>query len=186
MSVLTARIEALERSVCSSDADIHTANLAEQVALIERQLSKTLADHTSLARALEKYEALKDIIESDGDMELARRALGITAKAELILLNDDALKILSDLHTIRDLQPRISQPEYATAADLLPQVGELEKQHAQQASAFRQIVADISSVVDKYHADTEAMSEMFIRWDQTLTAIERKVTELEAKSHSQA
>ncbi|KAJ2827810.1 hypothetical protein IWW50_001704 [Coemansia erecta] len=184
MDVITTRIETLERCVCGADASIHTSNLAEQVALIERQLGKTLADHTSLAHVVEKYEALKDIIDGDGDLELGRQMLGVAAKTELILLNDDAPKIMSDLRTIRDLQPRINQPEYATAAALLPQIGKLEQQHVNQASVFRQVIADISSLVDKYHAETEALSQMFIRWDQALTNIERKVTELEAKNQA--
>ncbi|KAJ1728678.1 hypothetical protein LPJ61_003907 [Coemansia biformis] len=174
MDVLGTRLEALERRVGGAADRTGAEGLAAQVAHIERRLSKILADNAALALGLEKYEKLRDVIEGDGDMELQRRLLGVDAKVELILLNEDAPAVLSDLRTIHDLQSRINQPEYAAVAGLLPQVCGLEQRHGGQAAEFRQVVAEVSSLVDRYHAETEALSEMFIRWDQALTAIERR------------
>ncbi|KAJ2073415.1 hypothetical protein GGI09_007513 [Coemansia sp. S100] len=183
MDVLNARLEALERGVLSADGRTNnTENVSEQIAHIERCLAQVLADHAPLAQGLEKYTKLKGVIDGDGDLDLSRQLLGVGAKAELVLLNDSAVHTLSDLRTIRDLQRNISQPEYAAAAEVLSKARELELQHSKQAGELRRAVADISSVVDRYHAETEALSEMFVRWDQVLTGIEREVSVLEAAS----
>ncbi|KAJ2006889.1 hypothetical protein GGI04_001232 [Coemansia thaxteri] len=181
MDVLNARLESLERSVLSADGPTSTENVSEQVALIERQLGRVLADHAPLTQGLEKYDRLKGIIDGDGDLDLSRRLLGLGAKTELILLNNGAMQTLADLRTIRDLQSKISQPEYSAAAELLPRARELEQRHCQQAAELKQAVADISSVVDRYHSETEALSELFIRWDQILAGLECGATELETK-----
>ncbi|PIA18856.1 hypothetical protein COEREDRAFT_84808 [Coemansia reversa NRRL 1564] len=180
MDALVTRVAALERCVCSVEDNTQVENLLGQVALIERQLGKTLSEHASLALGFEKYEKLRDVIDGDGDIELSRRMLGVDAKMELILLNSDFQKTLSSMRNIRDLQPRVNQPEYATAAALLPQLHKIELLHADQTSNFGQVVAEISSIVDRYHAETEALSEIFITWDRMLTTIERKVSALEA------
>ncbi|KAJ2783208.1 hypothetical protein GGI18_003542 [Coemansia linderi] len=156
--------------------------MSEQIAYIERRLGQVLADHTPLAQGLEKYTKLKGVIDGDGDLDLSRQLLGVGAKVELVLLNDSAVHTLADLRAIRDLQSNISQPEYAAAAKLLPKARQLEQQHTEQAGELRRAVAGISSVVDRYHAETEALSELFVRWDQILTGIEREVSELEAAS----
>ncbi|KAJ2029844.1 hypothetical protein IWW57_001465 [Coemansia sp. S610] len=183
MDVLNARLEALERAVLSADGGTNnTENMSEQIAYIERRLGQVLADHTPLAQGLEKYTKLKGVIDGDGDLDLSRQLLGAGAKVELVLLNDSAVHTLADLRAIRDLQSNISQPEYAAAAKLLPKARQLEQQHTEQARELRRAVAGISSVVDRYHAETEALSELFVRWDQILTGIEREVSELEAAS----
>ncbi|KAJ2817603.1 hypothetical protein GGI24_005352 [Coemansia furcata] len=181
MDVLDARLEALERSVLSADGHV-TENVSEQIAYIERRLGQVLADHVPLAQGLEKYTKLRGIIDGDGDLDISRQLLGIGAKVELVLLNDSALHTLADLRTIRDLQSNISQPEYAAAAELLPKARQLDQVHSEQAGELRRAIADISSVIDRYHAETEALSELFVRWDQILTGIEREVSELEAAS----
>ncbi|KAJ1937474.1 hypothetical protein GGF37_005195 [Kickxella alabastrina] len=183
MDILNARLEALERNVYSAENRAATGNLVEQVAEIELQLSKTLSENASLAQGLEKYEKLRGTIDGDGDLELNRQMLGIAAKTELILLNDSALHTITDLRTIGDLQAKANQPEYAAAAELLPRLQQsLEPQHESQVADFRKVVDDISSIVDRYHSETEALSEMFVQWDQILTGIERKVLELESAS----
>ncbi|KAJ2613995.1 hypothetical protein H4S08_001920 [Coemansia sp. RSA 1365] len=176
MDALVTRVAALERCVCSVENNTQVENLLGQVALIERQLGKTLDEHASLALD----EKLRDVIDGDGDIELSRRMLGVDAKMELILLNSDFQKTLSSMRTIRDLQPRINQPEYATAVALLPQLHKIELLHADQTSNFGEVVAEVTSIVDRYHAETEALSEIFITWDRMLTTIERKVSTLEA------
>ncbi|KAJ1667669.1 hypothetical protein IW140_001274 [Coemansia sp. RSA 1813] len=170
MEDLVARLEALERGVysnakSSTDAVV-SENLVGQVALIE-------------------HEKLSDIIDADGDLERSRRLLGIGAKTELILLNDSASQTISDMRTISALQSNINQPEYTKAAEQQAKTQVVEQQHSIQAAEFRKIVADVSSVIDRYYAETEVLSEMFIQWDQTLTAIERKVAEMEASSRKQ-
>ncbi|KAJ2757498.1 hypothetical protein IWQ56_006250 [Coemansia nantahalensis] len=180
MDILEARLDALERRVGAGSGK----DLAAQVAQMERQLAAILADNAALALGLEKYEKLRDVIEGDGDLELQRRMLGAGAKAELILLNEDAPRTLSDLRTIRDLQARINQPEYAAAAELLPRIGELEQAHGGQAAEFRQVADEVTSLVDRYHAETEALSESFLGWDRALAAIERQVAKLEAARHA--
>ncbi|KAJ2079245.1 hypothetical protein H4R24_003906 [Coemansia sp. RSA 988] len=180
MDSLLTRVASLERSVCSVESNTQVENLLAQVALIERQLGKTLDEHPALALGFDKYETLRDVIDGDGDLELDRRMLGVDAKMELILLNGDFQKTLSSVRAIRDLQSRINQPEYAAAAELLPQLRKIELQHDDQTSGFVQVVADISSIVDRYHAETEALSEIFISWDRMLNSIERKVSTLEA------
>ncbi|KAI9505843.1 hypothetical protein GGI25_001251 [Coemansia spiralis] len=180
MDIIFTRIEALERSVYSNAQDtVHSENIVGQVALVERQLNKTLSENRTLALGLEKYEKLRDIIDGDGDIELSRSLLGVNAKTELILLNDGALNTLSDMRIIADLQSKVNQPEYAAAAEQLSKSQQLERRHRDQAAVFRQAVADISLVIDKYHAETEVLSEMFVEWDRILTTIERKVSELE-------
>ncbi|KAJ2777899.1 hypothetical protein H4R18_004911 [Coemansia javaensis] len=179
MDILGARLDALERRVGSTGGG-SGPGLAEQAAAAERRLSAILADHPVLGRGVEKYEKLRDIIDGDGDLELHRRLLGVDAKVELILLNEDAPQTLSDLRTIRDLQGRVNQPEYAAAAALLPRIRELEERHGAQAAECRRAVAEVSALVDRYRSETEALSEAFIGWDRTLTAIERRVAELEA------
>ncbi|KAJ2809443.1 hypothetical protein H4R20_000063 [Coemansia guatemalensis] len=180
MDALVTRVAALERSVCSAEDNAQAENLLAQVTLIERQLGKTLSEHPALTLGFEKYEKLRDVIDGDGDLELSRRMLGVDAKMELILLNSDFQKTLSSMRAIRDLQPRVNQPEYAAAAELLPQLRKIELLHDDQTSSFAQVAADISSIVDRYRAETEALSEIFISWDRMLTAIERKVSTLEA------
>ncbi|KAJ1791200.1 hypothetical protein LPJ59_005029 [Coemansia sp. RSA 2399] len=185
MDDLVARLETLERGVYSnakSSADNESENLVGQVALIERQLSKALSENAALSIGLEKYEKLKDIIDADGDLERDRQLLGIGAKTELILLSGSASQTISDMRTISDMQSKINQPEYAKAAEQHAKTRVVEQQHIAQASEFRKVVADVSSVIDKYYAETEVLSEMFIQWDQALTTIERKVTDLEASS----
>ncbi|KAJ2737605.1 hypothetical protein GGI20_006408, partial [Coemansia sp. BCRC 34301] len=181
MDVLNARLEVLERGVLSADGRANSMeNASEQISNLERRLGQVLADHAPLAQGLQRYSKLKGIIDGDGDLDLSRQLLGVGAKIELVLLNDSAVHMLGDLRTIRDLQGNISQPEYSTAAELLPRARQLEMQHSAQAQELRRAVADISSVVDRYHAETEALSELFVRWDQILTGIEREVAELEA------
>ncbi|KAJ2767195.1 hypothetical protein IWQ57_004053 [Coemansia nantahalensis] len=180
MDILEARLDALERRVGAGSGK----DLAAQVAQMERQLAAILADNAALALGLEKYEKLRDVIEGDGDLELQRRMLGAGTKAELILLNEDAPRTLSDLRTIRDLQARINQPEYAAAAELLPRIGELEQAHGGQAAEFRQVADEVTSLVDRYHAETEALSESFLGWDRALAAIERQVAKLETARHA--
>ncbi|KAJ2796409.1 hypothetical protein H4R21_004728 [Coemansia helicoidea] len=181
MDILEARLDALERRVGAGSGK----DLAAQVAQMERQLAAILADNAALALGLEKLdEKLRDVIEGDGDLELQRRMLGAGTKAELILLNEDAPRTLSDLRTIRDLQARINQPEYAAAAELLPRIGELEQAHGGQAAEFRQVADEVTSLVDRYHAETEALSESFLGWDRALAAIERQVAKLETARHA--
>ncbi|KAJ2158563.1 hypothetical protein GGF46_003682 [Coemansia sp. RSA 552] len=180
MDVLGARLEALERSVCGEEPRQGSETLVAQVALVERQLSRTLSTHASLALALEKYDKLRDVIEGDGDLELRRRLLGVHSKTELVLMNEAAMKTLSEMRTIRDLQGRINQPEYTAAAELLPRMRALGEQYGGQVTEFRNVVDEVSDIVDRYHSETEALSELFIRWDHALTGIERKVAELEA------
>ncbi|KAJ1863441.1 hypothetical protein LPJ78_004061 [Coemansia sp. RSA 989] len=178
MDALAARLESLERTVGAVGPTATVAgsdNTAKQVSLIAHKLDKTIADYSSFQQLLDKYEKLRNIIEGDGDLELSRQLLGVTAKTEMILLNDDIQKIMSDLHIIRDLQPRINQPEYAAAASNLPLISQLEKQHEKQTGEFKHVVADISSLVDRYQAEMNALSEMFISWEQQLSAMERKV-----------
>ncbi|KAJ1644679.1 hypothetical protein J3B02_004949 [Coemansia erecta] len=192
MEILVSRLEALERAVYS--AEHHTAvradnngssgaGLVEQVLHIERQLGKVLSENSALGTGLQKYEKLRGSIDGDGDLELSRQMLGVNAKTELILLNDSALRILSDLRTIDGLQAKVNQPEYAAAAELLPRIKtSLEPENEQQMAEFKQAVADISSMVDRYHTEIDALSEMFIQWDRILASMERKVTELENAS----
>ncbi|KAJ2890739.1 hypothetical protein GGI21_006071 [Coemansia aciculifera] len=161
-------------------------NVSEQIANIERRLGQVLANHTPLAQGLEKYAKLQGVIDGDGDLDLSRQLLGAGAKLELVLLNDNAVQTLADLRAIRDLQGHISQPEYSVAAELLPKTLELERRHITQTGELRRAVADISSVIDRYHAETETLSELFVRWDQILTGIERNVSELEAASRKSA
>ncbi|KAJ2588205.1 hypothetical protein EV177_009455 [Coemansia sp. RSA 1804] len=127
----------------------------------------------------------EDIIDDDGALEHSRRLLGIGAKAELIMLNDTALQTVSDMRTIGDLQAQINRPEYSKAAEQQTRARAVEQQHSIQASEFRAVAADISSVIDRYYAETEVLSEMFVQWDQALTAIERKVADLESLSRKQ-
>ncbi|KAJ2537920.1 hypothetical protein EV175_006578, partial [Coemansia sp. RSA 1933] len=180
MEDIVARLEALERGVYSrSNSKSSTfnepeKNLVSQIASIEHQLNKVLSENAALTRGLEKYEKLRDIIDADGDLERSRRLLGIGAKTELILLNNSVSQTISDMRTISYLQPKINQPEYAKAAEQQEKTLAVEKQHGAQASEFRKVVADVSSVIDKYYAETEVLSEIFIQWDQALTAIERK------------
>ncbi|KAI8324425.1 hypothetical protein GQ54DRAFT_296124 [Martensiomyces pterosporus] len=180
MDVLNTRLEALERSVYAASSSVEMVNLVEQVAQVERQLNRTLAASSSLALGLQKYEKLSGVIDGDGDLDLHRRLLGMDAKAELILLNDGASQTLSDLSTIQDLQSRTNQPEYKTAADQIPKLHPIETKHGVQMSEFKSAVSDVSSLIDRYHSDTETLSEMFIQWDLILTTLERKVSELEA------
>ncbi|KAJ1957049.1 hypothetical protein GGI12_005135 [Dipsacomyces acuminosporus] len=181
MDVVGSRLEALERTVYSASSSAEAANLAEEVAQIERQLAKTLAGNSSLAAGLQKCtNKLRDLIDGDGDLELHRRLLGVDAKTELILLNSDASQTLSDLRTIDGLQNKINQPEYKSAAEQVPRLQSIEAQHGSQASEFKNVVSDVSSLIDRYHSETEAVSEMFVEWDRVLASMERKVSELEA------
>ncbi|KAJ2657672.1 hypothetical protein IWW48_004417 [Coemansia sp. RSA 1200] len=132
-----------------------------------------------------QHEKLRDIIDDDGALEHSRRLLGIGAKAELIMLNDTALQTVSDMRTIGDLQAQINRPEYSKAAEQQTRARAVEQQHNTQASEFRAVATDISSVIDRYYAETEVLSEMFVQWDQALTAIERKVADLESISRKQ-
>ncbi|KAJ1807555.1 hypothetical protein LPJ56_004887 [Coemansia sp. RSA 2599] len=191
MDVLVSRLEALERAVYSAErhTPVHADNnhnnsgLVEQVLQIERQLGKVLSENSALGTGLQKYEKLRGSIDGDGDLELSRQLLGVNAKTELILLNDSALRTLPDLRTIDSLQGKVNQPEYAAAAELLPRIKQsLEPENEQQMMEFKQVVADISSMVDRYHTEVDALSEMFVQWDRILANIERKVTELESAS----
>ncbi|KAJ1853835.1 hypothetical protein H4R99_004338 [Coemansia sp. RSA 1722] len=192
MDLLVSRLEALERAVYSAERhaeaaahlDSSTRNgLVEQVLQIERQLGKVLSENSALTTGLQKYEKLRGSIDGDGDLELSRQLLGVNAKTELILLNDSAPHTFSDLRTINSLQGKINQPEYAAAAELLLRIKQsLEPENDHQMTEFKQVVADISSMVDRYHSEIDALSEMFVQWDRILVNIERKVTELENAS----
>ncbi|KAJ1722324.1 hypothetical protein LPJ53_003234 [Coemansia erecta] len=181
MDILVSRLEAIERIVCSTEhRPVSSEPLGEQVAQIERQLARLLADNSALSQGLEKYDRLRGTIDGDGDLELDRQLLGINAKAELILLNDSAQQTISEMRTIEGLQSKVNQPEYAAAAELLPKIKKsLEPENERQLAEFRRVVADISSIVDRYHTETEALSEIFIEWDRILTGLERKTSELE-------
>ncbi|KAJ1850589.1 hypothetical protein LPJ73_003379 [Coemansia sp. RSA 2703] len=181
MDILASRLEAIERIVYSTEQrKVSSETLGKQVTDIERQLARLLADNSALSQGLEKYEKLRGTIDGDGDLELDRQLLGINAKVELIMLNDSAQQTISELRTIEGLQSKVNQPEYAAAAELLAKIkNNLEPENEQQLAEFRQVVADISLIVDRYHAETEALSEIFIEWDRILTGLERKVSNLE-------
>ncbi|KAJ2518390.1 hypothetical protein GGI11_002876 [Coemansia sp. RSA 2049] len=184
MEDLAARLEVLERGVYSSThlpTGEESENLVSQVALIEHKLNRALSENATLS----KDEKLRSIIDDDGALEHSRRLLGIGAKAELIMLNDTALQTVSDMRSIGDLQAQINRPEYSKAAEQQTRARAVEQQHNVQASEFRAVAADISSVIDRYYAETEVLSEMFVQWDQALTAIERKVADLESISRKQ-
>lgn len=185
MDVLNSRLETLERRIGGAASTTEdTADLSQQVALIERRLDNTLAENASLEIGLAKYEKLEDIIDGDGDLELDRRLMGLGVKVELLLLNRDAQQTLSHLRTVGELQSKINQPEYAAAAELLPQMQQLEHRHGKQVNEFKNLVVEVSSIIDQYHMETEALSEMFVQWDRTLSSIERKISELESPSYS--
>ncbi|KAJ1950226.1 hypothetical protein EC988_004467 [Linderina pennispora] len=182
MDVIASRLDTLERLVYSKAAGTAaaTTNLAEQVAVVDRELKRTLADQPVLSAGLQKYDRLRGLIDGDGDLELQRKLLGINAKLEIILLNDGAAQILSDLRTIKDLEPKANMPEYKTAAEQLPKAKAVEAAHVEQAEQFRQAVAEVSALIDRYHAETGALSEMFVEWDRVLTGLEHKAAQLEA------
>ncbi|KAJ2725290.1 hypothetical protein GGI07_001424 [Coemansia sp. Benny D115] len=185
MDVLASRLATLERLVFG-DSDSVTeldTTLASQVLQIEHQLAKVLAENPSLAQGLGKYNKLQATIDGDSDIELQRGLLGVEAKAELILNNQTALQTLPYLRTIGDLQAKANQPEYKGLADELCKIEQkIEPQHEAQLADFKRVVEDISGIVDRYHAETQVLSEMFVRWDQLLTAMERKVLDAERQA----
>jgi len=86
-----------------------------------------------------------------------------------------------DLREIEILEKRgvLGAGKLPECETLLPRLQELQKAHEEDLKLASQLEARVATVLERYATRIDALSELFVEWNDTLTVAESKITRLE-------
>ncbi|KAI8081459.1 uncharacterized protein BX664DRAFT_340440 [Halteromyces radiatus] len=166
------QIEHLSRSVQGS-LTLRCSQLAKELNILYKN-NKSLQD---FATKYDPYAKVLNPTNSTYDME--RELLQPETKLELVLAAyDDLERLANEVKQVKSLEHVVDGSDLKVDK-LGNQLSPLELDHEQQAKQLADLTSRISQAMDNYNGTINTLSEIFIAWDDVLSTMEHRISQLE-------
>ncbi|KAJ1971172.1 hypothetical protein H4R34_005827, partial [Dimargaris verticillata] len=128
---------------------------------------------------LQKFDSLKHLLRQDS-IELESQRLPLESKLEILLASAaDIENVCHQLRELDSMKQHINPPELQSVVDHAGDLETLASVHQRQCDKFQTLSSRLIQLIDHYNSAVNAISEVFLTWDSTLSMLETKVTALE-------
>ncbi|KAJ1976771.1 hypothetical protein H4R35_002564 [Dimargaris xerosporica] len=153
--------------------------LPQRLAAVRAQFDHLTQRALFIPEFLQKFDALKPLLRQDS-IELESQCLPLESKLEIILASaTDIENVCHQLRELDSLKQHINPPELQSVVDQAGDLEALASVHQRQYDEFQTLSSHLVQLIDHYNSAVNAISEVFLTWDSTMTMLETKVAALE-------